>query len=108
MQIYEPARGLLIRRNLVDVLDRAGTRVDKRSHRGFVERYLNRCKTVEAKLVKDAIGRLGGAARGKTPVHEEERTTDYTDHTDKETNRTPQSYPHLSVLYLFYPCCRCL
>ena len=31
-------------------------------HRGFVERYLNRCKAVEAKLVKDAIGHLGAAA----------------------------------------------
>jgi transcriptional regulator with XRE-family HTH domain len=31
-------------------------------HRGFVERYLNRCKAVEAKLVKDAIGQLGAAA----------------------------------------------
>ena len=31
-------------------------------YRGFIERYLNRCKAVEAKLVKDTIGRLGGAA----------------------------------------------
>jgi transcriptional regulator with XRE-family HTH domain len=31
-------------------------------HRGFVERYLNRCKAVEAKLVKDAIGQLGAAS----------------------------------------------
>jgi hypothetical protein len=31
-------------------------------HRGFVERYLNRCKAVEAKLVKDAIDQLGAAA----------------------------------------------
>jgi hypothetical protein len=31
-------------------------------HRGFVERYLNRCKAVEAKLVRDAIGQLGAAA----------------------------------------------
>jgi transcriptional regulator with XRE-family HTH domain len=31
-------------------------------HRGFVERYLNRCKAVEAKLVKDAIGQLAAAA----------------------------------------------
>ena len=31
-------------------------------HRGFIERYLNRCKAVEAKLVKGAIDQLGAAA----------------------------------------------
>ncbi|HBK04686.1 MAG TPA: hypothetical protein DDZ81_02350 [Acetobacteraceae bacterium] len=31
-------------------------------HRDFVERYLNRCKAVEAKLVNDAIHQLGAAA----------------------------------------------
>jgi hypothetical protein len=31
-------------------------------HRGFVERYLNRCKAVEPKLVQDVIGQLGAAA----------------------------------------------
>jgi transcriptional regulator with XRE-family HTH domain len=31
-------------------------------HRSFVERFLDRCKTVEPKLVQDAIGRLGAAA----------------------------------------------
>ena len=31
-------------------------------HRGFVERYLDRCKAVEAKLVNDAIGQLIAAA----------------------------------------------
>jgi len=35
-------------------------------HRGFVERYLSRCKTVEPKLVKDAISRLSGAAMSGT------------------------------------------
>lgn len=32
------------------------------TYRGFVERYLNRCKAVEAKLVNDAIRQLGAAA----------------------------------------------